>query len=104
MTTSPLARRSFLAGATAAGLAAAVPFPRTAEGAAVGRRNRGHHHGHHDTTPLWQQAAAKGLIFGSSIATWQLDHTYPGLHAREAALLWPEDDLLWYQLKPTPKS
>jgi endo-1,4-beta-xylanase len=52
--------------------------------------------------PLWQQAARKGLVFGSSIASWQLDETYPALFAREAGLLFTEDDLLWYQLKPGP--
>jgi endo-1,4-beta-xylanase len=53
-------------------------------------------------TPLWQQAACKGIVFGSSIASWQLDETYPALFAREAGLLFTEDDLLWYQLKPEP--
>jgi endo-1,4-beta-xylanase len=43
-------------------------------------------------------------VFGSSIATWQLDPEYRQLHARECGLLWPEDDLLWYHLKPTPDS
>lgn len=54
--------------------------------------------------PLWKQAERKGIVFGSSIATWQLDEGYRKLHAKEAGLLWPEDDLLWYQLKPTPES
>jgi endo-1,4-beta-xylanase len=105
MTASPLARRTLLAG-TAAGLAAGAL---TSPARAASARPHGHH-GHHahdrdpDPTPLWQVAVAKGLIFGSSIASWQLDDTYPALHAREAALLWPEDDLLWYQLKPTPTS
>jgi endo-1,4-beta-xylanase len=54
--------------------------------------------------PLWQQAACNGLVFGSSIATWQLDDTYPALFAREAGLLFTEDDLLWYQLKPSPSA
>jgi endo-1,4-beta-xylanase len=52
--------------------------------------------------PLWQQANRRGLVFGSSIATWQLDKGYSKLHAREAGLLFTEDDLLWYQLKPNP--
>jgi endo-1,4-beta-xylanase len=54
--------------------------------------------------PLWKQAERRGIVFGSSIATWQLDPQYKKLYAREAGLLWPEDDLLWYQLKPTPTS
>lgn len=108
MTSAPLARRSFLAGATAAGLTAglAAALPGTAEAAVRGATAADRHGSHHDrdTTPLWQQAAAKGIVFGSSIATWQLDDDYPAVHAREAALLWPEDDLLWYQLKPKPGS
>jgi endo-1,4-beta-xylanase len=52
--------------------------------------------------PLWRQADRKGIVFGSSIATWQLDPGYSELHAREAGLLFTEDDLLWYQLKPSP--
>jgi endo-1,4-beta-xylanase len=54
--------------------------------------------------PLWQQAAQRGIVFGSSIASWQLDDTYPALFAREAGLLFTEDDLLWYQLKPAPEA
>jgi endo-1,4-beta-xylanase len=54
--------------------------------------------------PLWFQAQRKGLVFGSSIATWQLSQGYPALHRREAGLLFTEDDLLWYQLKPEPDS
>jgi endo-1,4-beta-xylanase len=96
-----LDRRSLLrATAGAVGLAAAgaagITLPGTAEAAVAARI---------PTTgrqPLWRQAARKGLVFGSSIATWQLDKTYPKLHAREAGLLFTEDDLLWYQLKPGP--
>jgi len=40
-------------------------------------------------------------VFGSSIATWQLDGEYNTVHAHQAALLFTEDDLLWYQLKPS---
>jgi endo-1,4-beta-xylanase len=54
--------------------------------------------------PLWRQAGRKGIVFGSSIATWQLSPRYPALHAREAGLLFTEDDLLWYQLKPEPEA
>jgi endo-1,4-beta-xylanase len=52
--------------------------------------------------PLWKQAQRNGIVFGSSIATWQLDDHYKALHSREAGLLFTEDDLLWYQLKPQP--
>jgi endo-1,4-beta-xylanase len=99
MTATPLGRRSLLVGAATAGLAAGLPWTAEARPRAYGRGHRGQ-----DRPPLWQQAAAKGLVFGSSVATWQLDDTYPALHAREAALLFTEDDLLWYQLKPKPKA
>jgi endo-1,4-beta-xylanase len=54
--------------------------------------------------PLWQQAYSKGIVYGSSTATWQVepDPDYSALFRREAGLLFTEDDLLWYQLKPTP--
>jgi endo-1,4-beta-xylanase len=79
------------AGATAAGVVSSVAGAEAVERAA-GR------------PPLWRQAERAGIVFGSSIATWQLDGQYNDLHGRECALLWPEDDLLWYQLKPTPES
>lgn len=92
-----IARRSVLlgaAGATAAGLVGGLPG--TAE-AGEDKRAAGR-------PPLWKQAERAGIVFGSSIATWQLDPGYRKLHGRECGLLWPEDDLLWYQLKPTPDS
>jgi endo-1,4-beta-xylanase len=95
MNDTSLARRSLLVGAAATGLAAAAGRPAGAVPTGAGRTT---------ATPLWQLAAAKGIAFGSSIATWQLDDTYPALHAREAALLFTEDDLLWYQLKPRPRA
>jgi endo-1,4-beta-xylanase len=52
--------------------------------------------------PLWEAAWEKGLIYGTSLATWQLDDDYPALVNHEAAILFTEDDLLWYKLKPTP--
>jgi endo-1,4-beta-xylanase len=57
-------------------------------------------------TPLWQQAYAKGIIYGSSTATWQFepDPDYSALFQREAGMLFTEDDLLWYRLKPSPSS
>jgi endo-1,4-beta-xylanase len=96
---TPLARRSLLMGAagTAALTAGAVTGASSALGAAAwpdipptGR------------APLWKQAERNGIVFGSSIATWQLDERYKALHSREAGLLFTEDDLLWYQLKPGP--
>jgi endo-1,4-beta-xylanase len=91
-----IARRSVLlgaAGATAAGLVSGIPGAADATDLLAAGR-----------PPLWRQAERRGIVFGSSIATWQLDPQYMKLYAREAGLLWPEDDLLWYQLKPTPES
>jgi endo-1,4-beta-xylanase len=50
---------------------------------------------------LYQQAAAKGILYGSSTATWQYepDNQYAALFRREAGMLFTEDDLLWYRLK-----
>jgi endo-1,4-beta-xylanase len=56
-------------------------------------------------TPLWRIAAERGIVYGSSAATWQLtDPQYRRLFAREASILFTEDDLLWYRLRPTPDS
>ena len=53
--------------------------------------------------PLWETAIRRGLVYGSSAATWQIsDREYRRLFAREAAMLFTEDDLLWYRLKPAP--
>ena len=55
--------------------------------------------------PLWVPADRNGLVYGSSTATWQIsDEDYAELFARHAAMLFTEDDLLWYRLKPTPDS
>lgn len=86
-TTPALSRRGLLAGAalTSASLPAA--------GAATADAAR---------PPLWRLAETRGLAFGSSIATWQLDAGHRRLHDREAAVLLTEDDLLWHRLKPRP--
>jgi endo-1,4-beta-xylanase len=55
--------------------------------------------------PLWQTAWQHGIVFGTSAATWQLeDPDYARLVEHEAALLFTEDDLLWWRLRPTPDS
>ena len=55
--------------------------------------------------PLWERAFQRGLVYGSSTATWQIsDPEYAKLYAREAAIMFTEDDLLWYRLRPTPTS
>jgi endo-1,4-beta-xylanase len=58
------------------------------------------------TGAIYQQAAAKGITYGSSTATWQYepDAAYAALFRREAGMLFTEDDLLWYRLKPTHDS
>src|SRR3954454_21730479 len=55
------------------------------------------------TGAIYQQAAAKGILYGSSTATWQVqpDPAYTALFQREAGMLFTEDDLLWYRLKPS---
>jgi endo-1,4-beta-xylanase len=54
---------------------------------------------------LWQAAIESGLVYGSSAATWQLaDAQYRRVFEHEAAILFTEDDLLWWRLRPTPKS
>ena len=55
--------------------------------------------------PLWQTAWEHGIVFGTSTTTWQLEDTdYARLVAHEAAILFTEDDLLWWRLRPTPDS
>jgi endo-1,4-beta-xylanase len=104
-----LTRRSFLLGAAgaAAGLAgiasptirrAVAATPQAIDPAACGALTRG------TTTPLWEMAYRNGLVYGSSTTTWQLDREYRRLFAREAAILFTEDDLLWWRLRPTPDS
>jgi endo-1,4-beta-xylanase len=58
------------------------------------------------TGQLFTQARAKGILYGSSTATWQFepDSAYAALFQREAGMLFTEDDLLWYRLKPTQNS
>jgi endo-1,4-beta-xylanase len=58
------------------------------------------------TGQLYNAAKAKGILYGSSTATWQFgpDPAYASLFAREAGLAFTEDDLLWYRLKPTQTS
>jgi endo-1,4-beta-xylanase len=74
--------------------ATGTPEPLVCEELATGAR-----------APLWTRPIERGLVYGSSAATWQLeDASYRALHAREASILFTEDDLLWYRLKPTPTS
>src|SRR5215212_7885248 len=104
--TPALGRRSLLLGGGAGALGAAVGL--TPLEAAMAHTRPGV-----DVPALWRAAARRGILYGSSIATWQIqddatgDITDPGyakLHSRHAALLAPEDDLLWYRIRPTPHS
>jgi endo-1,4-beta-xylanase len=55
--------------------------------------------------PLWQPAWANGIVYGTSATTWQIDdEEYAALVAEQAAIVFTEDDLLWWRLKPTPDS
>jgi len=57
------------------------------------------------SAPLWETAFRRGLVYGSSTATWQIsDESYRRLYTKEAAILFTEDDLLWYRVRPTPTS
>jgi endo-1,4-beta-xylanase len=92
-----LTRRSFLVGsglgvAAVAGGGATLASMSPAFGAPTGA--------------LYQAALAKGIRYGSSTATWQVqpDAAYAALYARESGMLLTEDDLLWYRLKPTRTS
>src|ERR671937_402882 len=60
----------------------------------------------HFRVPLWRVAWRRGIVYGASISTWmyQDDAAYAHLFRREAAILWPEDDMLWYHVRPTPKA
>jgi endo-1,4-beta-xylanase len=55
---------------------------------------------------LFTAARNKGILYGSSTATWQYepDPAYASLFQREAGMLFTEDDVLWYRLKPTQNS
>ena len=93
----PVARRSLLVGALGAVAGVAGVGPQHVAGATPTIPGTGR-------APLWEQAQRSGIVFGSSVATWQLHDHYKGLQAREAGLLLTEDDLLWYQLKPGPEA
>jgi endo-1,4-beta-xylanase len=101
MTTNEIARRSVLLGAggaalagiTGSGLTATAAAPATAAGRP------------HCAPALWRLAAERGITYGSATSTRLFDDEgYSRLVDREAAIVFTEDDLLWYQLKPTPTS
>jgi endo-1,4-beta-xylanase len=105
-----VSRRNILVGGGAGVLGAAVglaPFG-GAEAAQAAKPPRGAH-----VPALWRAAARRGILYGSTIATWQIqddatgaisDPGYAKLFAHHAAFLAPEDDLLWYRIRPKPHS
>lgn len=103
---NPVSRRLLLGGAAGGGLAlalgAAAPAsaaPVTTAAAAARTRRYG------SRTPLWKIAADARLAYGTSHTSRLFeDEAYSDLVDRQAAILFTEDDLLWYQLKPTPDS
>ena len=90
-----ITRRRLLAGAAGAGLVAAA-------GCTGDRQDGG------SARPGAELRACDeetGVVYGSSAATWQLsDAAYRRLFAREADILFTEDDLLWYRVRPTPEA
>jgi endo-1,4-beta-xylanase len=91
---SRVTRRAVLLGAAGAAVAAGLP------GGVAGA-----HRGGRRVPPLWRTAAERGIVFGTAYSTrLSEDAEYVRLVDREAALLFTEDDLLWYKLKPTPDS
>jgi endo-1,4-beta-xylanase len=81
-------RRSVLKGAAGAAAVGVLG----ASGPALAARSR---------EPLWRTARRRGIVYGSSWATWENDKDYLRLLNREAAIMLTEDDLLWYRLKPS---
>jgi endo-1,4-beta-xylanase len=96
MVSGKITRRGVLAGAAGVTAAAAL-----APAAAQAQSTHDHRSG-----PLWQDAWRQGIVYGGSISTWMYsdDDAYADLFRREVAMLWPEDDFLWYHLRPSPTS
>ncbi len=89
--TAPVTRRALLVGAGGAATLSGAPLAGAGEAAEA-------------ASSLADLAERRGLVFGSSAATWQLDRGYRRLHARQAGLLLTEDDLLWHRIKPRPRA
>jgi endo-1,4-beta-xylanase len=94
-------RRSVLVGAAAVAAAGALggagATAASATPSAAGPRD-------FDPAPLWRTARNRGLAYGTAWATWMSDRKLIALQDREAIILFTQDDLLWYVLKPTPQS
>jgi len=96
-----VSRRSILMGAAAAGVIAGTAGSPLERASAVGDA----HAAAGDVMALWRPAYKRGIMYGAAVATWQLpDIGYRNLVKKHAAILWTQDDLLWYVLKPTPES
>ena len=92
-----ITRRRLLAGAAAVGaggvLAGAAP------GLAAAQPDS-------RLVPLWKPAWKQGIVYGGSISTWMYlpDPAYGRLFGNQVAMLWPEDDFLWWRVRPSPTS
>jgi endo-1,4-beta-xylanase len=83
-----ITRRTVVLGAAGAAAAGALSGPvSVAMGAPKG--------------PLWKAAQRRGIVYGAAMATWQEDADFRRLFKRQAALLFTQDDFLWYVLKPS---
>jgi endo-1,4-beta-xylanase len=84
-----ITRRTVLKGAT--GAAAATALGGTFADTALAARG-----------PLWRAAQRNGIAYGAAIATWMFeDDEYMRLVKRHAAIIFTQDDFLWYVLKPS---
>jgi endo-1,4-beta-xylanase len=56
-------------------------------------------------SPLWRAARSNGIVYGAAAASWQLgDKKNSELLRRQAAIIFTQDDFLWYTLKPSRKA
>jgi endo-1,4-beta-xylanase len=96
-------RRRVLAGVSgAAALGVTAPLLGSTPADASARHHLPHHARHH-APPLWRLARQHGVVFGSAASTREFDdQDYVRLLDEQAEVLFTEDDLLWYKLKPTP--
>jgi endo-1,4-beta-xylanase len=53
-------------------------------------------------SPLWRAARSNGIVYGAATASWQLgDKKNVEIIRRQAAIVFTQDDFLWYTLKPS---
>jgi endo-1,4-beta-xylanase len=97
-----LSRRSLLKGATAVGVAGATSATGLLTGAQL---TAARELPPRDPRAMWRHAYRNGVLYGSAAATWQLtDPGFRRLFDKHAAILFTQDDFLWYVLKPSPDS